>query len=210
MLQLLHFRLKVMTVDGRVFVGQMLAFDRYMNLVLSECEEFRKIKPKKGSTAKEREEKRALGLIVLRGETIVSLSVEGPPTSAEKKMRGPAVQGLTPLVGPGVGRPAGRGIPAAAPGVAPAGTQSPSTACLILGLAGPIRGVGMMMPPGMPGKLFCVLPMINGRYAANGNAAWCSSSGVRPHCSASNMTLFRFPPGAMPPGFRPGMPRPPM
>ena len=125
MLQLLHFRLKVMTVDGRVFVGQMLAFDRYMNLVLSECEEFRKIKPKKGSTAKEREEKRALGLIVLRGETIVSLSVEGPPTSAEKKMRGPAVQGLTPLVGPGVGRPAGRGIPAAAPGVAPAGTQSP-------------------------------------------------------------------------------------
>jgi small nuclear ribonucleoprotein B and B' len=129
MLQLLHFRLKIVTADGRVFVGQMLAFDRHMNLVLSECEEFRKISAKKGQTGKEREEKRVLGLIVLRGETIVSLSVEGPPTTGDKKMRVPAVQAMAG-VGPGLGRPAGRGIPASAPGVAPVGAFMPQVQVL--------------------------------------------------------------------------------
>jgi small nuclear ribonucleoprotein (snRNP)-like protein len=83
MLGLINWRLKVTINDGRAFIGQMLAFDRHMNLVLADCEEFRRVRPKKkpGETeaGPEQEMKRSLGLVILRGETVVSLSVEGPP-----------------------------------------------------------------------------------------------------------------------------------
>jgi small nuclear ribonucleoprotein B and B' len=83
MLSLINWRLKVTINDGRAFIGQMLAFDRHMNLVLADCEEFRRVRPKKkpgeSEAGPEQEMKRALGLVILRGETVVSLSVEGPP-----------------------------------------------------------------------------------------------------------------------------------
>ena len=83
MLSLINWRLKVTVNDGRAFVGQMLAFDRHMNLVLAECEEFRRVRPKKKQGETEagpmQEMKRTLGLVILRGETVVSLTVEGPP-----------------------------------------------------------------------------------------------------------------------------------
>lgn len=83
MLSLLNWRLKVTINDGRALTGQMLAFDRHMNLVLAECEEFRRIRPKKKpgekDTPLEQEVKRTLGLVILRGEAVVSISVEGPP-----------------------------------------------------------------------------------------------------------------------------------
>jgi small nuclear ribonucleoprotein B and B' len=82
MLSLINWRLKVTINDGRALTGQMLAFDRHMNLVLADCEEFRRVRPKKKpgeETAPEQEMKRSLGLVILRGEAVVSLSVEGPP-----------------------------------------------------------------------------------------------------------------------------------
>jgi small nuclear ribonucleoprotein B and B' len=82
MLSLINWRLKVTINDGRTLTGQMLAFDRHMNLVLADCEEFRRVRPKKKpgeETAPEQEMKRTLGLVILRGETVVNFSVEGPP-----------------------------------------------------------------------------------------------------------------------------------
>jgi small nuclear ribonucleoprotein (snRNP)-like protein len=101
-----------------------------MNFVLAECEEFRTVKvgtvfrvdtPEmdqrankcQGKKAKDTntteaapsvQQKRTLGLVILRGESIVSVTVEGPPPSTAD-----ASGGLT--AGPGKGVPAGRGRP---------------------------------------------------------------------------------------------------
>jgi small nuclear ribonucleoprotein (snRNP)-like protein len=87
----------------------MLAFDKHLNLVLSQCEEFRlaKASSKKkaaGESAEDEEEeemKRMLGLVILRGETVVTLSVEGPPPM-EEESKGPQVRfdSLPPSLSP--------------------------------------------------------------------------------------------------------------
>ena len=65
MLQWVNYRMRVTLHDSRVLVGTFMAFDKHMNLVLGDCEEFRRIVPKKKVKALRNEEKRTWG--VLRG-----------------------------------------------------------------------------------------------------------------------------------------------
>ena len=129
-----------------------------MNLVLADCEEFRKVKRKTktsgapGASASgqvvETEEKRMLGLAIVRGAMVVSCSVDGPPPSDPAARLGtsaPGGAGGAPAgvtAGPGTSRPAGRG--------AGIGLQGPAA-----GVGGPgFAGAGFpgAPPAGFPGR----------------------------------------------------------
>ena len=150
MLNYINYRMKVTLQDSRCLVGTFLAFDKHMNLVLGDCEEFRSIRSRRSSAVvEEKVEKRLLGLVLLRGENVVSLTIEGPPPPEDNQN---IVMG-----GPGIARPAGRGLPPAAPmGGMPMGLTAP-----ISGIGGPVPG--MMQPTGQGKILSFGLALFNPR-----------------------------------------------
>jgi len=190
--------------DSRLICGKFMAFDKHMNIILGDCEEFRKITPK-GKLKEEREEKRTLGLVLIRGECVVSLSVEGPPPIEEK----PRAAGAA---GPGLARAAGRGIvlpPSAMPVAAPPTGLS----------GGPVRGVGgpatsAMMPQaqfqGAPPMPFGVPPMAGRGVPPVMSGMPPMGRGMPPQMAGRGMPPMGMPPmggRGMPPM---GMPPPPM
>lgn len=133
-----------------------------MNIVLADTEEFRKVrrKPKSGAPAPgsatapamvESEEKRTLGLTIIRGRIIISCSVVGPPPSDQSARLGPGGAPPTLQPGTGISRPAGRGLGGPVAGIG--GPVPP------VGFAGfPPPGFGRAGPPGGPPAGFVVPP----------------------------------------------------
>ena len=126
-----------------------------MNLVLADTEEFRRVKRKPNKSASaapgsaapamvETEEKRTLGLTIVRGTHIISCSVDGPPPADPSARLGTSVPGVggaapaTLQAGPGISRPAGRGLPV--------GLSGPAA-----GVGGPPPSGGYGFPAGFPG-----------------------------------------------------------
>lgn len=157
-----------------------------MNLVLADTEEFRRVKRKStksqapGASAAplvETEEKRTLGLTIVRGCHIVSLSVEGPPPadpSARLGTSAPGGSGAPSLpAGPGISRPAGRGLP--------------------VGLTGPAAGVGGPGPGGFGG-----FPPQGGFPPAGGPPGFAGRGGPPGAPGAPGFPPAGFAPGGAP------------
>ena len=145
MLRYVGYRMRITLQDARVLIGTFMAFDKHMNIVLGECEEHRKL-GKKGAK-EEKEEKRVLGLVLLRGDNVVSLSVEGPPPPEPSQRLAPGGPGSAAAVGRGMpvapGGPPGMGMPPPGAGMPPPGMGMPPP-----GMGMPPPGMGMP-PPGM-------------------------------------------------------------
>ncbi|KAK6613885.1 LSM domain-containing protein [Botrytis cinerea] len=157
---LINYRMRVTMNDGRQMVGQMLAFDKHMNLVLADTEEFRRVKRKAPKTTAapgassaapplvETEEKRTLGLTIIRGTHVISLSVESPPPADPSSRLGASVPGGAAscwkrgLAGPAVGIGGFPGMPAPPP----FGRGAPPP-----GFGGGFPPPGFPGPPGPPG-----------------------------------------------------------
>ncbi|XP_022716495.1 small nuclear ribonucleoprotein-associated protein B [Durio zibethinus] len=184
MLQFINYRMRVTIQDGRQLVGKFMAFDRHMNLVIGDCEEFRKLPPAKGkkNTNEEREDRRTLGLVLLRGEEVISMTVEGPPPPEESRSKAGSANAVP---GPWIGRAAGRGIP-----TGPFVQAQP-------GLAGPVRGVGGPAPGMMQPQISRPpVPQLSAPPMAYPPAAGGAPPVIRP-------------PGQMPLGAYPGQPQAP-
>ncbi|KZF24737.1 Sm-like ribonucleo protein [Xylona heveae TC161] len=205
MQNLINYRMRVTLNDGRQMTGQMLAFDKHMNLVLADTEEFRRVKRKPtkaqaapGSTAPalvESEEKRTLGLAIVRGTHIISLSVDGPPPADPSARLGTNAPGgaagaapPTLAAGPGISRPAGRGLPLSGPAA---------------GVGGPAPGFGGFPPAGFPGS--APPPGFPGRAGPPGFAQGFPGAPAGGPPGFSGAPGFQAPPGQgrgfPPPGF---------
>ncbi|KAG0669552.1 hypothetical protein C6P45_003623 [Maudiozyma exigua] len=88
---LIGYKLRVLTEDGRVYIGELMSFDKHMNIILSDCVEERipkqdQLKLRQGKNDNSvKVEKRTLGLIILRGKHILTTVVQDKPLMTKKE-----------------------------------------------------------------------------------------------------------------------------
>lgn len=88
---LVGYRLRIITQDGRVYIGELMAFDKHMNVVLKNCMEERVPRTQIDKLRRDltdaavKVERRVLGLTILRGEQILSTVVEDKPALTKKE-----------------------------------------------------------------------------------------------------------------------------
>lgn len=89
---LINYKLRVITQDGRVYVGELLAFDKHMNVVLGDCVEECVLRRELDSVRRSGVEKvdlkvkkRVLGLVILRGEQVLSTLIEDRPQQTKQQ-----------------------------------------------------------------------------------------------------------------------------
>lgn len=153
LMQLVKSRLRLTLLDGRILVGQLLAYDKHLNLVLADVEEFRTTKAtsKKSNDSTNNvisepsQQRRSLGFLVLRGKHIVSMVPEGVPDVNRARIPAASQMGraATTLRSGTVPAP---GAPVMGP---PPGmfTGMPYT-----------PGTGVTMPPPAPGTIPGMMP----------------------------------------------------
>lgn len=141
-LQWIDFRVRLTIQDGRMMVGTFLAFDKHMNIVLADAEEYRITKA--GKNGQQKQIKRTLGLVIIRGENIISLTAEAPPSQTFKKTDndGNKVGKATSINRPG-------NIPTQPPINLPQPTLVPPTG-LIPQMKAPNIAINLPKPPGVP------------------------------------------------------------
>ncbi|POW17986.1 hypothetical protein PSTT_00175 [Puccinia striiformis] len=143
MLALINYRLRVTLNDSRTLTGQMLAFDRHLNLVLADCEEFRFIKQKK---------KKGPSANSTNAEESEELEMKRPSVWSSYGAKLSSASALKIAPGRGAGVPAGRGVglpppPGAPPPMMRGQPMSfPRPGGPPPGMAPP--GMGMPPPPG--------------------------------------------------------------
>ena len=157
----INYRLRVVLDDGRSIAGTFLAYDSHMNLCIADAEEFRSLPAPASSTSSAstpsfREQKRTLGFVLIRGECVVSVSVEGPPPDSARSLPG-APRGPAGLPGTGTARPLAKGVAVAGPAASTVGLAgnlgaAPAPAIpMPPGMSMPPMPPGMSMPPMPPG-----------------------------------------------------------
>ncbi|MCP9260075.1 Small nuclear ribonucleoprotein-associated protein B [Dirofilaria immitis] len=146
MMSHLNRKMKVVLLDSRTFVGYFKAFDKHMNILLCDCEELRRIKPKPGKKIAE------IFLVPRRVETEqCNEKRDSYKLGEEKRTLGLAGN----IGGPGAAKPAGRGM--GPPMVGPPG-PAPGLQGAVRGIGGP--SMGMMQPQPMPGAPPFVVPQV--------------------------------------------------
>lgn len=194
MLQFVNWKMRVTISDTREITGTFMAFDKHMNMILGDSEEYRLVK-QQGKRGKDAyvEEKRLLGLLLLRGEAVISIKPVGPPAPAPK-YKAPAGGAPAQAALPGTAGMAGMAgmiaRPAAPrPAMPRPGMPVPGQPMPFPGQPGARPGMPMMMMRPPPGGMRPGMPMP-----------------PRPGMMPPHMMFGRGgPPGGFP-GARPGMP----